>query len=52
MNDLLNKWTVLILGIWFLSTVATVFTRKTDPMHCALWATILIGIGYILFFVK
>jgi hypothetical protein len=47
MNDLLNKWTVLILGIWLICGIVSLRTKKSTAMECALWATFWIGIGYM-----
>ena len=48
-NDLFNKWTVLILGIWLIGLVATLFLKKTEPLKIAFFATALIGFGYVVF---
>ena len=45
---LLNKWSVLILGIWLLCALAVAITRDGETMAYAFWATVLIGIGYML----
>lgn len=48
LDDLLNKWTVLILGIWLLCAIASAITRDGETMAYAFWATVLIGWGYML----
>jgi hypothetical protein len=45
---LINKWSVLILGIWLLCALAAAITRDGETMVYAFWATVLIGIGYML----
>lgn len=44
---LLNKWSVLILGIWLLCALAAAITRDGETMAYAFLATVLIGIGYM-----
>lgn len=48
LDDPLNKWTVLILGIWLLCAIASAITRDGKTMAYAFWATVLIGLGYML----
>ena len=46
-NMLINKWSVLILGIWLLCALVAAITRAGETMAYAFWATVLIGIGYM-----
>lgn len=47
-EDLLNKWTVLILGIWLVSAIVAALQKDGEVMAYAFWATVLIGFGYML----
>ena len=45
---ILNKWTVLILGIWTLSSITASITGNCDAVQYAFYATLLIGAGYMI----
>lgn len=46
--DLINKWTVLVLGIWLICGVVAVIRRRHEALGYALVTTVLIGMGYLL----
>lgn len=36
----------LILGVWTVAGIVSVFTKKTKPITAALWFSIVAGVGY------
>lgn len=46
----INWWVILILGIWFSAAIGNFSPNAADsaPFLAAFFATVLIGIGYLL----
>jgi len=43
---------IVILGIWVCATVGTFFTKKEECFEYSFWATVAIGMGYLLYLTK
>ena len=43
-----NWFVVLVVGIWTIAGMATIFTKKEDHLQTAALTTVIIGIGYLI----
>ena len=47
LEQLINKWTVLVLGIWLICAIVACVAKNAEVMDCALFMSIFIGLGWL-----